>query len=81
MSIRTMALTFAGAGVLASALTPLTAASAAPGGWRFIQAYRTMAACEYAGHGLVAHHQARVFRCDNDYDGKTGVPILDLYAR
>jgi hypothetical protein len=78
MTIRTMALTLAGAGVLASAFTPVTGAHA--DNWRFVKVYRALDACQAAGHGLVSRRQAREYRCENDYD-KAGVPVLDLYVR
>jgi hypothetical protein len=79
MTIRTHLLTLAGAALLATALAP--AAQAASGAnWRFVRVYRSIAACQDAGKGLVAHRQARQFRCENDYD-KAGVPVLDLYVR
>ncbi|GAB2821339.1 hypothetical protein GCM10027176_27150 [Actinoallomurus bryophytorum] len=78
MTIRTAALTLAGAGVLASVLTPVAGAHA--DNWRFVRVYRALSACQTAGHGLVSRRQAREYRCENDYD-KAGVPVLDLYAR
>jgi hypothetical protein len=78
MTIRTTALTLAGAGVLASVLTPVAGAHA--DNWRFAKVYRSLSACQTAGHGLVARRQAREYRCENDYD-KAGVPVLDLYTR
>jgi hypothetical protein len=78
MTIRTAALTLAGAGVLASVLTPVAGAQA--DNWRFVKVYKALGACQTAGRGLVSHHQAREYRCDNDYD-KAGVPVLDLYTR
>jgi hypothetical protein len=77
MTIRTTLLVFAGAGVLAS--LPATAAQAGADGWRFVKVFRSLSACQAAGQGLVAHRQARTFRCENDYD-KAGVPVLDLYT-
>jgi hypothetical protein len=77
MTIRTMTLVLTG-GVLASALA--TGAPANADGWRFIQVYRALGACQAAGQGMVGHRQARAFRCENDYD-KSGVPVLDLYVR
>ena len=76
MTIRTAALTLAGAGVLASVLTPVAQAD----NWRFVKVYRALGACQTAGRGLVSHRQAHEYRCDNDYD-KAGVPVLDLYTR
>ncbi|HZE30984.1 MAG TPA: hypothetical protein VE198_06040 [Actinoallomurus sp.] len=46
----------------------------------FVKVYRALSACQTAGHGLVARHHAREYRCENDYD-KAGVPVLDLYTR
>ncbi|MFB9840122.1 hypothetical protein [Actinoallomurus acaciae] len=78
MTVRRMILSFVGAGVLASALAP--AAIASTGGWRFVKVYRSLAACQSAGQSVVGRHQAREYRCENDYD-KAGVPVLDLYTR
>lgn len=80
MSIRTTLLAFAGAGVLASAAAPVAQAGTGADGWRFVKVYRSLSSCQTAGHGLVSHHRARTFRCENDYD-KSGVPVLDLYTR
>jgi hypothetical protein len=78
MTIRTMATVLAGAGVLT--LGPAIGARAGSDGWRFVRVYRAVSACQAAGQGLVAHRQARAYRCENDYD-KAGVPVLDLYVR
>jgi hypothetical protein len=78
MTIRTTALTLAGAGVLASVLTPVAGAHA--DNWRFARVYPALNACQTAGRGLVSRRQAREYRCENDYD-KAGVPVLDLYVR
>jgi hypothetical protein len=78
MTVRTTVLSFIGASVLASALSP--AAHAGTDGWRFVKVYRSLSACQGAGQGLVGRHQAREYMCQNDYD-KAGVPFLDLYTR
>jgi hypothetical protein len=75
MTIRTMILTVAGVGVLATGPAPAQADA-----WHFAKVFRSLAACQAAGQGMVAHRQARAFRCENDYD-KAGVPVLDLYTR
>jgi hypothetical protein len=77
MFIRTTLLAFAGAGMIASVLAP--AAQARADDWRFVKVYRSLAACQSAGQGLVSGRRARTFRCENDYD-KAGVPVLDLYT-
>lgn len=79
MTIRTTALALVGAGVFASALGPAIGAQASSDGWRFVRVYRAISACQTAGQGMVAHRQARAYRCENDYD-KAGVPVLDLYV-
>lgn len=78
MTVRTTVLSFIGAGVLASALSPVAHAGA--DGWRFVKVYRSLGACQGAGQDLVARHRARAYMCQNDYD-KAGVPFLDLYTR
>jgi hypothetical protein len=78
MTIRTIVISFAGAGLLASA--PALAAHAGTDGWRFVTVHRSLNACQTAGRNLVGRHQARAYRCENDYD-KAGVPVLDLYVR
>jgi hypothetical protein len=78
MTLRTAILTLIGAGVLTAGLGPVAGASAAD--WRFVKVYRSLGACQGAGHSLVGRHQAREYRCENDYD-KAGVPVLDLYVR
>jgi|1186.fasta_scaffold219203_2 hypothetical protein len=80
MKLRTTALALSGAGVFASALGLATGAQAGSDGWRFVRVYRAVTACQTAGQGMVAHRQARAYRCENDYD-KAGVPVLDLYVR
>lgn len=79
MTIRTTLLAFAGAGILASVLTPAAQAATGADGWRFVKVYRSLSSCQAAGQGMVSHRQARAFRCENDYD-KAGVPALDLYT-
>jgi hypothetical protein len=78
MTIRITIATLAGAGFLASALTG--SAQASGDGWRFVKVYRSLGACQGAGHGLVGQRRAHEYRCENDYD-KAGVPVLDLYVR
>jgi hypothetical protein len=78
MTVRTLVLSFIGAGVLASALAP--AAMAGSDNWHFVKVYRSLASCQSAGKSIVGRHQAREYRCENDYD-KAGVPVLDLYTR
>jgi hypothetical protein len=80
MTIRTTALALAGAGVFASALGLASGAQASADNWRFVRVYKAIGACQGAGQGMVAHRQARAYRCENDYD-KAGVPVLDLYVR
>jgi hypothetical protein len=80
MTIRTTALALAGAGVFASALGSAIGAQASSDGWRFVRVHRAIGACQTTGQGMVAHRQARAYRCENDYD-KAGVPVLDLYVR
>ena len=75
--MKTVVLTLIGAGLLASA-APAYGQGASD--WRFVRVYKALEACQSAGKGLVARHQAREYRCDNDYD-KAGVPVLDLYTR
>ena len=78
MVVRRIVLALAGAGVLVSASAPVAFAGA--DGWRFVRVYRALTACQNAGQGLVGHHQAREYRCENDYT-KAGVPVLNLYVR
>lgn len=78
MTVRARVLSFIGAGVLASALSP--AAHASTDRWRFVKVFRSLSACQDAGQDLVVRHQAHVYMCQNDY-GKAGVPMLDLYTR
>ncbi len=75
--MKTTILTLIGASVLAAA-PPAYAESTA--GWRFVRVFKSLETCHSAGRDLVARHQAREYRCDNDYD-KAGVPVLDLYTR
>ncbi len=80
MSIRTMALALAGAGVLASALDASHRRLGGPGGWRFVQAYRAI--------GRVRVRRPRPRRpppgarlpLRQRLRGKAGVPVLDLYV-
>jgi hypothetical protein len=78
MMVRGFVSSLIGAGVLASA--PAPAALAGTDGWRFVRVYKSLTACQTAGGTLVGRHQAREYRCENDYD-KAGVPVLDLYTR
>jgi hypothetical protein len=64
MTIRTTALALAGAGVFT--LGPAIGAQASSDGWRFVRVYRAISACQAAGQGMVAHRQARAYRCEND---------------
>jgi hypothetical protein len=48
--------------------------------WHFVKVYRSLASCQSAGKSIVGRHQAREYRCENDYN-KAGVPVLDLYTR
>ncbi len=84
MTVRSIALALTGAATFAAAAAIASASPAQAGAtadaWRYKGYYPTLVACQNAGRAYIAAHQARAYKCENDYT-TDGVPVLDLYIR